>query len=310
LPWMFILLLLVLTVWFLVLPQYDLVNAKQYMDTGQYEKARKAYQKVLAQSWFASHTAQLGLEKASVFEAPDREFHKDIIRQRIDQILAQYPDDPHAYLFLGDLYAAERDYTQASYYYEGAITRDPKLAHGYFSLGVVYDKLGKREQALERSRRAVELTGWYQPYLINLAYQLRNQDYVEALATYERALKLDRNFLLIYFDIAYCLRALGQLEQALRYLQIGVDLIDTPQITRQEKNQMPWYFILDTQELPLDTLPRKQCYAYRSLAAILQALHRPEAQRYEQKPCALDRSEEHFIQEWVEAENRRIGSAR
>jgi Flp pilus assembly protein TadD len=103
---------------------------------------------------------------------------------RIDRILTQHPDDPHAHLFLGDLYAIQDDYTTASTHYEQAIARDPTLAHGYFSLGVVYDKLGKVEQSLQMYERAATLADWHQPYLNNLAYQyLQHQDYDKARAT-------------------------------------------------------------------------------------------------------------------------------
>ena len=92
-------------------------------------------------------TAQFGLERASVYDSADQGFHPDVIRQRITHLLEQNPEDPYAYLFLGDLQAISNAYTEAIASYEQAIARDPTLAHGYFSLGVVYDKVGEREKA-------------------------------------------------------------------------------------------------------------------------------------------------------------------
>jgi tetratricopeptide (TPR) repeat protein len=286
-----------------------LQEGKRLLATGQYAQARQAYQQALARSWFGKGAARLGLEKASVYDAPDGEFRPLEVKQRIDRILTQHPDDPHAHLFLGDLYAIQDDYTTASTHYEQAIARDPTLAHGYFSLGVVYDKLGKVEQSLQMYERAATLADWHQPYLNNLAYQyLQHQDYDKARATYERALQLDGQFLLTYFDLANYFRALGQPQQALQYLEKGVALLDDPKVAALEKNQGTWYFHHDADLLHLDTLPRKQCYAYHSLTAMRRLLQRTTEGA--QKLCALDSVDARDIQEWVEAENHHIGNAR
>ena len=301
---------------FLALPQYTanryLNDGIRLLNTGQYTQAKRVYKQALAQLWFCRDTAQLGLEKASVYGDPDDELRPDEIKQRIDHILVKQPDDPHAYLFLGDLYATHDDYTTAIEYYEKAIARDRTLAQGYFNLGVVYDKLGKIEQSLAMYECAVAHAAWDPRYLNNLAYAyFRHQDYGEALATYEKALKLDPQFLLTYFELANSFRARGHPEQALRYLEKGAALFDNLKLTKLEKNQTRWYFRLGADKLYLDTLPQKQCYAYRSLAATLDQLRSTaEAKRYREKPCASDGVDERNIQKWVEAESRHIGSAR
>jgi tetratricopeptide (TPR) repeat protein len=307
LRWVIVLLLLALPLGFLAWPEYRanqaVSNGLWHLNTGAYAQARQAYQQALAQSWFGRRAARLGLEKASVYATPDGEFRPHEVKQRIDRILAQYPDDPHAYLFLGDWYAIQDDYLIAITYYEKAIAREPTLAHGYFSLGVVYDKLGKVEQSLAMYERAATQAPWHQPYLNNLAYQYwQHQDYGKALATYEQALRLDGQFLLTYFDLANYFRRRGQPQQALRYLEKGVTLLDDPKIGALEKNQGAWYFRHGADLLHLDTLPRKQCYAYYSLVA-MQRLQQRTAEGA-QKSCALDSVDARDIQEWVEAEDR------
>jgi tetratricopeptide (TPR) repeat protein len=132
----------------------------------------------------------------------------------------------------------------------------------------------------------------------------QRQAYDKALTAYQRLLELDREFVVAYFDLANCYRTLNELKAALRYQQRGVELLDNLQVATQAKNQAAWYFTLGEQHLSLDTLERKQCYAYRSLAATLQALHQPqEAERYRQRPCGLD-SDEQTIEAWVEAESQ------
>ena len=156
--------------------------------------------------------------------------------------------------------------------------------------------------------RAATLADGHQPYLNNLAYQyLQHQDYGKALATYERALRLDGQFLLTYFDLANYFLVRGQPQQALRHLEKGVTLLDDPKVTALEKNQGAWYFRHGTDLLHLDTLPRKQCYAYCSLTAVQRLLHRTAGEA--QRPCSLDNVDARDIQEWVEAENRSMRSS-
>ena len=133
-----------------------LAAGDRFLATGQYEHAKEAYQQALTQTWFDTRAARLGLEKASVFDAADGEFHPIVIEQRIDRILEQSPDDPHAYLFRGDLHATIEAYEDAEKFYAQAIARDPTLAHGYFRLGVIHDKLGQRDQALAMYEQAVK----------------------------------------------------------------------------------------------------------------------------------------------------------
>jgi tetratricopeptide (TPR) repeat protein len=151
-----------------------LAAGKRWLATGQYDLARQAYQRVLAQSWFGTREGQLGLKRASIFDAADGAYHPEVIQQRIEHLRQQHPNDPYADLFEGDLYAVQEqpdDYAKAQTLYERAVAHDPTLAHGYFRLGVVYDKLGQPQQALAMYDRAVHLVPWYQPYLHNLAYQ-------------------------------------------------------------------------------------------------------------------------------------------
>jgi tetratricopeptide (TPR) repeat protein len=288
-----------------------LADGHRFLATGQYAEAKQAYQQALAQSWVNSQAARLGREKATVFDAADGEFHPTEIQQRIDRILAQSPDDPHAHLFQGDLHATIRAYEQARPCYERAIARDPTLAHGYFRLGVIYDKLGQPGHALEQYRQAVAHAKWHLPYLNNLAYEyFRNHDYNIAIAWYQKAQALNEAYLVTYFDLAHVYRAHGQMEAALEALQHGVFLIEDPTIATLKINQEPWYFSIGDEHFPLDTLPQKQCYGYRSLAATLRALQRhAEADTYQQKSCGLNSIDERAIQAWVEAETQHMAGA-
>ena len=288
-----------------------LATGKRFLASGQYEHAKEAYQQALTQTWFDTRAARLGLEKASVFDAADGEFDPIVIEQRIDRILEQSPDDPHAYLFRGDLHATINAYEEARKFYEKAIARDATLAHGYFRLGVIHDKLGQQDQARAMYEQAVKYEPKHQMYLNNLAYQyFRQNNYDEAVKTYHKALILNADFLIIYFDLAHVYLALGDLERALYYQQKGVSRIDDPQIVALKINQEPWYFRIDTDTIRFDTLPQKRCYGYRSLAATLRALQRwRDAENYQQKPCGLDRDDESVIQDLVDFQTQHAGQA-
>jgi tetratricopeptide (TPR) repeat protein len=287
-----------------------LAAGDRFLATGQYEQAKEAYQQALAQTWFDTRAARLGLEEASVFDAADGEFHPIVIEQRINRILEQSPDDPHAYLFLGDLHTTTEAHEDAEKFYARAIARDPTLAHGYFRLGVIHDKLGQQEQALAMYEQAVKHAPWHQTYLNNLAYQyFQRGDYDAAFKTYQKALLLHADFLITYFDLAHMYRALGDLERALYYQQRGVSRIDDPHIAAAKINQESWYFRIDAEIIGLDTLPQKRCYAYRSLAATLRALQLRGAEDYQRKSCELDSSDEGVIQNWVDLETRHRGQA-
>jgi tetratricopeptide (TPR) repeat protein len=287
-----------------------LAAGDRFLATGQYEQAKEAYQQALTQTWFDTRAARLGLEKASVFDAADGEFHPIVIEQRINSIFEQSPDDPHALLFLGDLHTTKEAYEDARKFYERAVARDPKLAQGYFHLGIIHDKLGQLDQALAMYQEAVKLVPWHQAYLNNLAHQYFQQgNYDAAFKTYHKALLLNADFLITYFELARMYRALGDLERALYYQQRGVSRIDDPRIADAKLNQEAWSFRADT-DIRLDTLPRKRCYAYRSLAATLRALQRwGEAEDYRRKPCGLDSHDERVIQDLVDFQTQHTGQA-
>ncbi len=312
LRWVLLLLFLVLPVGLVALAQHTvrvtpaLAEGDHFLATGQYQLAKTAYQRALAQSWWPQARARLGLAKASVYDPVNGEFNRQAVQQRLTRLLAHSPDDPQALLFQGDLHAVVGEYEQARALYARAIVGDPKLAHGHYSLGIAYDKMGRTEKALEAYEQAVALAPEQPLYLNNLAHQyVQRQDFGKAIATYHKVLALDGDMVLPYFDLAHCYRVLGQLEEALSSEQKGVFRLDQPHIAGQEKNQQPWYFRVGNLSLHLDTLPRKQCYASRSLAATLRALHRlDEAERYQRRPCAVDADDERGIQEWVAAAMR------
>jgi tetratricopeptide (TPR) repeat protein len=76
---------------------------------------------------------------------------------RIKQALAQDPNAPYLNFALGNVYASQRRWSEAQQSYFDAYRSDGRNADYAFNLAVSLDRLGKRRQALEYYRRALEL---------------------------------------------------------------------------------------------------------------------------------------------------------
>ncbi len=117
------------------------------------EKAEQAVQQALDLLVISSE-AQLGLEKASVFDHGDRE----VIERKLKQLEKKNPTDSDVQVLLGRFYAAQNELPKAIQYYQTAIKQDPDAAEAYFGLGVVYDQQGRSSEAMEMSKKAVSIS--------------------------------------------------------------------------------------------------------------------------------------------------------
>ena len=279
-----------------------MAEGERQLSIGRYDQAKAAYQQASEYGWYGRWASSLGQQKAGVYDFGNGEFRAAEVSDRIDRILKQRPNDPHAYLFKGDLAYIGEDLDQAANFYQQAIQHDPSLAQAYFHLGAIHDKRGDADAALAMYQQAVKVAPKHSPYLNNLAHAYaQRQDDNEAIKTYKRALRLAPDLLIVYFDLARIYHRQGKLDQALWYLQQGVWKLDQPDLANHEQNQHAWSFSLGDQSepLPIDTLARKHCYAYRALAAALQASDPSEAEQYAHKPCDLPPGDEQFIESWI-----------
>ncbi len=69
------------------------------------------------------------------------------VEARLTQAVTVDPKCADAYLQLGIVKAAQREYAQAVTYYTKAIDANPELSDAYYRLGVAYDRLGDRAKA-------------------------------------------------------------------------------------------------------------------------------------------------------------------
>ncbi len=246
---------------------HQLALGKSFLDIGQYEAAKREYQEALKIDP-ANPEAQMGLYKAGVYGSIQGQYSPEVIEQRINLILDVNPKDPHAYAFLGKLYATIDEDT-AIKHYEKAKSLDPNVATAYFGLSILYDKRGRLDEAIEMLETATKLSKWNQSYLNNMAYLYsKKKQYSRATETYERVLQLDEAFLLTYYEIASVYRLMGNFKEALVYQQALVDGLNDPEITAQPKNEI-WYFEIGNEEIYFYDLPEKKYYAYYSLSVTL-----------------------------------------
>ena len=264
---------------------------KSLLNVEEYAAARQEYQEALKLDP-ANPEAELGLFKADIYNTLQGEYNPAVIEQRIHFILQENSKDPHAYVFLGDIYRP-RDKKKAQEYYQQAITLDPDAAGARFGLGLVYNKQGKLDEALDQFRNAVELSPFNVRYLDNLgfAYSRKNL-YTKAIETYQRILQIDADYLSVYYEIARLSLLLGDLDKALQYQQELVYRLNDEKITNLDKNKSLWYFQpADDPLIELYELPEKTAYAYYGLSLLLYLSNqRAEAERYIEKTRQLKMS--------------------
>ena len=255
---------------------------KSLLNVEEYAAARQEYQEALKLDP-ANPQAELGLFKADVYNTLQDQYNPAVIEQRIRFILQENPNDPQAYVFLGDIYRP-LDEKKALEYYQKAATLDPDAAGAYFGLGLIYNKQGKLDEALEQFQKAVNLSPDNVRYLDNLgfAYSRKNLYTTQAVKVYERILQIDADYLSVYYEIARLWLLLGDLNKALPYQQELVYRLEDRKTTDMEKNKVPLYFQVDNNTpIELYELPEKTAYAYYGLSLLLYLSDKPaEARHY------------------------------
>ncbi|MGH2357290.1 MAG: tetratricopeptide repeat protein [Candidatus Limnocylindria bacterium] len=255
--------------------------AKSFLDVGQIEEAQRAYDKALELDPLHLE-ARRGRFKTEVYGmAAAGQHDPEVIRKRLESLLAIDPKDPHALTMLGDLYARSGlDRQEAMAKYRQALDIDPAVAVAHFGLATLYLKDDDLDQAQAPIEEAVHLSPWNPRYLETLAYvRDRSGNAGEALELYQRAINLDGQYLSPYFEIAALQRRQGYLEGALATGQRLAGLLDDTQISALPKNQESLYFPVAERPVFLRRPEEKRCYAYWTVSATAYLLQQPEVAR-------------------------------
>ena len=212
-------------------------------------------------------SAKRGLTKSEIFTPIlINDYDPEVMEKRLELILEENPNDPHAFLFLGIIYTPINQ-DKALEYYQKAIDNDPSIAAAYFGIGVIYDQQKKPDEALKMYRVALNFSKWNQVFLSNLGdqYYLR-KDYQKAIEQYDLLLTLDDRLLPVYYTVSNAYRLRGNLEQARMDQEKLIKLLDNENVTCFMRNQQAWYFHSEHENIFFYEYPEKKYYAYYNLA--------------------------------------------
>lgn len=255
--------------------------AKSFLDVGQLEEAKRAYEKALELDPLHLE-ARRGRFKTEVYEiAAAGQHDPEGIRKRLESLLAIDAKDPHALSMLGNLYArAGLGREEAIAKYRQAIDIDPTVAEAHFGLATLYLKDKDLAQAQGPIEEAVQLSPWNPRYLATLAYvRDRSGNAGEALELYQRVINLDGQYLSPYFEIAALQRRQGDLRDALATGQRLAAFLDDAKISALPKNQETLHFPVEKRLVYLPRTEEKRCYAYWTVSATAYLLQQPEVAR-------------------------------
>ncbi len=134
----------------------------------------------------------------------------------LQQAVWKSPDDPQAYITLGNAYARRQQYEQAIGSYEKALTLNPRTAMNvYPALGAAYFNDKNYEEALEYFHKSLEFApdDSLRHYDIgNVYFQL--EQYQPAIQAYLQAIENSRAFEEAHYNLAICYIRTGRKAEA------------------------------------------------------------------------------------------------
>lgn len=276
----------------------DLANS--FLSVSQLEAAKKEFENALKLD--PNNTdAHFGKLKAEIFDPIDnKEYVPEIAEKKLNVILEERSNDPHALSFLGDVYI-DISKELSLEYYKKAISQDPSVASAYQGIAVIYDMDKNKEEAIKMYEKALSLSKWNQTYINNLGYQyLQRKDYNSAIEKYELLLKLDYRFLLTYYTLSNAYRLYGNLTYASLYQERLIDLLNDDKIVLLPRNQGEWFFHTDTRSIHFYDYSMRNCYAYYNAALTTYLLmDKEKADSYVTKAKSTNTPNECLVKELI-----------
>jgi Flp pilus assembly protein TadD len=174
----------------------------------------------------------------------------------VQKAAAEHPDNPDVRTLHGTVLRERSLYPQAEREYLAALERAPNFAEAWAGLGILYDLMGRHEDALKAHRKSLELSPREASYWNNLgfSYYIAGED-DKAIDALQRALGLDASLVVAYNNLGFayakkqdfvnarrCFHAAlgevsGNLNLALAYEQSG-DLATASQLRSEAKRHL------------------------------------------------------------------------
>jgi len=209
-------------------PKSDVIQialAELYLQQGDYEKSNTYYSSVADTSPF-SRIARL--EKATNLSRLDK---KDEAIVELQSLIESDPSDLTGYLTLGNVFSREERYQEAADTYDKAvqIIGEPKSFHWnlFFRRGISYERLKEWEKAEPNFMKSLDLSA-NQPEVLNyLGYSWIDQglNLDEGMEMIRKAVELRPRSGFIVDSLGWAHYRLGQYEDAVRELEKAVQLM-------------------------------------------------------------------------------------
>jgi len=172
------------------------------------------------------------LEKNDLTILEDEEFEnenlsfKDKVKYYEKEILKN-SDDYYLYYSLGDVYRKEEKYNEAIEYYSKSIQLDNSYIKVYHNLGIIYRNKKEFDKAIEFYLKAIELDAEYIPSYMGLAYiYMVLQRYEEGIGYYKRVIQIDSEYIFVYDSLGDAYRFLKESRKAIEYYNKAIELDD------------------------------------------------------------------------------------
>ena len=129
------------------------------------------------------------------------------------------PNYINAYLGLGIVFERERNYQAAVDIYRKVIELNPDFVEGYNNLGRILANWNRRSEAIEVYQQALVLKPDSASLYNNLGFTLLNENPIEAIAAYYRAIELDPLLIKAHYNLGKALQIIGEHELAVKSFQ-------------------------------------------------------------------------------------------
>ena len=164
-------------------------NAKQNLDSGQFEEAATQYRKILDLNP-SSEDSHFALAVALARQGRD-----DDAVQEYEEALRLMPNYAEAHNNLGNLLAKQGKLTQAIGHFQTALKITPDYASALNNMGTVLARQGQFTQARECFEKAVQAAPDYAAAHYNLGtFLMRDRNPVPAIHEFEEVLRLQPEF--------------------------------------------------------------------------------------------------------------------
>ena len=243
------------------------------LDDSRYMAADAEFKKIIAIDHL-NPDARIGILKTEIYKNIHSHFIPVVMEKKIAHILTERPNDPHAFVLLGNLYMQMGKIPEAADSFQKAIDRKNPPSSAYYGMGLLHLKKNNITAAFDMFTNAVKKSELNEAYLNNLAYlYFLKGDFPTAIKNYETILNLDHEFILPYCEIALSYRLNGNLDKAIGYFKKLKKQLQNTALVNLDKNKGPWLFHsstnLDLEATHLFEVNEKKMYAGFSLGATL-----------------------------------------